>query len=86
MNVTRDQRWDPSAVRARAEEAIGLCDAVERAEGEVSTMKALCHEAADSLAGALECIREEVPGGLDEEDERAQMDLIRRLREAGGGS
>lgn len=56
----------------------------EAIQAEVSTLKAICNEAADSLAGALECIREEVVGGLDEEDERAQVDLIRRLREAGG--
>ena len=56
----------------------------EALQAEVVALKSLCREAADSLAGAIECIREDVAGGVDEDDERGQVDLIRRLREAGG--
>lgn len=85
-------RWDPAAVRARATEVLGLCDEVERLKSgrdaawdEVERLRSLCREAADSLAGALECIREDVPGGLDEDETHAQEDLIRRLRASAGG-
>lgn len=82
-------RWDPTAVRARASEMLGLCDEVERLTGErdaalgaVRSLRALCDEAAACLADALDCIREDV--GMDEDEERAREDIIRRLRAAGG--
>lgn len=49
-------RWDPTAVRARATEVLGLCDEVERLKSgrdaawdEVERLRSLCREARGTL-------------------------------------
>ena len=65
-----------SSVRLRAE-------ATARLVAEVRRLRDLCDEAAACLADALDCIREDV--GMDEDEERAREDIIRRLRASAGG-